>query len=240
MRFFATSLMMISSLALVSCSSFGGKKKTPPPTPDMEEGLSKPKEAKPDDGTERIEGDVIVAPKKKGFFTKLSKSLGGDDATPNVGPCPAVRVLYDASRFVEIEGANKFENVGFTGEIQNVTSACRYVGDDPIEVGLAIDMALGKGPKAQGNTKDVKYWVAVTRKDIAPIEKREFTGRVIFPTGADRVRLITPSIAIDIPRANKGVSGANFEVIVGFELTDKQIEFNRNGIRFKIDAGAKN
>ena len=239
MRFLATTMMIVSGLALTACGTMGGKK-PPPPNPDMEESLPKPKIDKPNDGLERIEGEILPQPKKKGFFSNLAKTLGADDATPNNGPCPAVRVLYDASRFVEIEGANKFENVGFTGEIQNVTSACRYVGEDPIEVGLNIDMALGKGPKAIGNTKDVKYWVAVTRKDIAPINKHEFTGRVEFPQGADRVRLITPTVRIEIPRAHKYISGANFEVIIGFELTDKQIEFNRDGIRFKIDAGAKN
>ena len=46
--------------------------------------------------------------------------------------------------------------------MQNVKSTCRYVGDDPIEMSLAIDMALGKGPKATGDFKDVKYFISVT------------------------------------------------------------------------------
>jgi hypothetical protein len=29
----------------------------------------------------------------------------------------------------------------------------------------------------------------------------------------------------------------NFEVIVGFELTDEQLELNRSGSRFRLDAG---
>ena len=42
-----------------------------------------------------------------------------------------------------------------------------------------------------------------------------------------------------IPRADDSISGVNFEVIVGFELTPQQLEFNRSGNRFRLDA-AKN
>ena len=33
-------------------------------------------------------------------------------------------------------------------------------------------------------------------------------------------------------------SGENFEILVGFELTPEQLQFNRDGRRFRIDAGA--
>jgi hypothetical protein len=44
-------------------------------------------------------------------------------------------------------------------------------------------------------------------------------------------------ISIEIPRATKDIAGANFEVLVGFELTPDQLDFNRNGKRFRVDAG---
>ena len=44
---------------------------------------------------------------------------------------------------------------------------------------------------------------------------------------------------ISIPRADGSISGVNFEVVVGFELTPEQLEFNRAGKRFRLDAGAK-
>ena len=42
---------------------------------------------------------------------------------------------------------------------------------------------------------------------------------------------------IEIPRVDESISGTNFEVIVGFELTEEQLEFNRAGKRFRMDAG---
>jgi len=41
----------------------------------------------------------------------------------NAGPCPIVRVLYDAARYVELADNRALAaNVGYTGEIEGVTS----------------------------------------------------------------------------------------------------------------------
>lgn len=236
MRKFALFASLASVLLISSCSSFGKRDRTSQ-APEAEEALPAPVAA-PADGTERIDHHKLPPPKKRGFFSRAARAMGGDSNTANVGPCPAVRVLYDSSRFVELDGPEVFANVGFTGEIQNVVSSCRYIGADPIEIGLYVDMAIGRGPKAQGSQRDVGYWVVVTRKDLAPITKQSFVGRVVFPEGSDRVRLVTPEVSVLIPRANAEISGANFEVLVGFELTPAQLEFNRDGKRFRVDAGA--
>ena len=54
----------------------------------------------------------------------------------NLGPCPFVKVLYDAGRFVELEGGREAADaVGFTGEIQGIQADCTYVNPgDPIRV----------------------------------------------------------------------------------------------------------
>lgn len=247
---FALALIIGAGLALGACSSLPFKPKPKKETAQLPESADEalPTPAANPDGTETIAPSNTPAP-KKGFASKLARALGSDNSTPNVGPCPAVRVLYEASRFVEFPGEKRFEadgttrryafeDVGFTGEINRVNSSCRYFGADPIDVSIDLDMALGKGPKAQGNTKYVKYWVSTTRKDVAPIARKEFTGEVVFPEGSDRLALKTPSINITIPRFDATTSGANFEIIVGFVLDDDQLEFNRNGVRFKVDAGA--
>ena len=42
---------------------------------------------------------------------------------------------------------------------------------------------------------------------------------------------------ITIPRANAKVSGGNFEVLVGFDVTPEMADFNRDGKRFRANAG---
>ena len=41
---------------------------------------------------------------------------------------------------------------------------------------------------------------------------------------------------IIIPRANNTISGSNFEILVGFDVTPQMAEFNREGKRFRITA----
>jgi len=162
---------------------------------------------------------------------------GSDERNP--GPCPRAFALYEAARIVEFkDDVQRFDNVGFTGEIQNVRSLCRYFGTRPIVGDLEIAFDFGRGPATQDiSTARYEYFVAVTRKNIAVIDKQTFPLDVTFPAGADRVSVIEKIDEIVIPRATEGTSGENFEIIVGFELTQKQQAFNSEGRRFRISAG---
>jgi len=159
---------------------------------------------------------------------------------PNPGPCPNALALYDAHRLVEMNGDNAvYDNVGFTGEILNVASTCRYTdrNADPIEMEMGVRMAFGRGPAAQGASKTYKMFVAVTRTDRAVIDRQVFPISVTFEPGQDRVEVIEEFNSIELPRASASTSGANYEILVGFELTDEQLEFNRSGLRFRVRAG---
>jgi hypothetical protein len=236
MRVKTLAFIVVTSVALSACAS--KPKTTPAPEqPSLEtSGVPVPADPVAAGEAEKVDAPVGPAP-KPGFASRLSRALGGDSSTANVGPCPAVRVLYDAQRFVELDGPERFENVGFTGEISRVESSCRYIGSDPITISLQMDMAFGKGPKAAGATKDVVYWVSVTRKDLVPISRERYSQRITIPAGSDRVSVQSAVTQVVIPRANKDIAGNNFEVFVGFELTDAQLNFNRDGKRFRIDSG---
>lgn len=163
----------------------------------------------------------------------------GEAAENNPGPCPRAFALYDASRIVEFrDNAERFANVGFTGEFEKVRSLCRYYGANPIEGDLELDMNFGRGPAAAGqSTATYEYFVAVTRKNIGVINKKTFPIQVTFPAGKDRVSITERIDSIIIPRAKEGTSGENFEIIVGFEVTEAQRAFNAEGKRFRVSAG---
>jgi hypothetical protein len=157
----------------------------------------------------------------------------------NAGPCPYVKVLYDAARYEEFKGGRVASDaVGYTGEIQSLSSGCEYTGANPIHVVVDLLFALGRGPAAVGSSKDYSYWVAVTDRNNEVIDKEYFTLRANFPAGQDRV-LVTDSLkGIMIPRADANVSGSNFEVLIGFDVTPEMADFNRQGKRFRANAGA--
>lgn len=163
----------------------------------------------------------------------------GAAAEANPGPCPRAFALYDASRIVEFRGGQeRFANVGFTGEFQKVRSLCRYYGAQPIEGDIEMDISFGRGPAAsEQSTTTYEYFVAVTRKNIGVINKETFPIQVTFPAGADRVTVTERVDKFVIPRAKEGTSGENFEIIVGFELTEAQRAFNAEGKRFRVSAG---
>lgn len=156
----------------------------------------------------------------------------------NAGPCPYVKVLYDAARYIEFKDDREASSaVGFTGEIQDIAAGCQYKDAEPIKVTMEILFELGKGPQAQGSTKNYRYWVAVTKRNDAVITKEYFDLPITFPAGQERVYATEQIAQITIPRATMTTSGANFEVLVGFDVTPQMAAFNRDGKRFRLNAG---
>lgn len=153
------------------------------------------------------------------------------------GPCPFVRVLYDAGRYVELKASKEaVEAVGYTGEIEGVRASCAYKGDEPIRLKVAVGFGLGRGPQAQGQSKDYRYWVAVTMRNHSVVAKEYFDVKADFPVGEDRVFKVDHVDNIVIPRATALVNGSNFEVLVGFDVTPEMAAFNRDGKRFRMTA----
>jgi len=127
--------------------------------------------------------------------------------------------------------------VGYTGEIQGISSGCAYKSDDPISMRMEILFQLGRGPQAADSQRTYRYWVAVTERNQAVIAKEYFDLPVTFPAGQDRVFATEILNSITIPRADAKVSGGNFEVLVGFDVTPEMAAFNRDGKRFRVNAG---
>ena len=157
----------------------------------------------------------------------------------NAGPCPFAKVLYDAARYEEFKDNQEASaNVAYTGEFEAISADCDYKGVEPIKVKLAMQFAFGRGPQATSPHKTYTYWVAVTHRNREVLAKEYFTVPVNFPNGQDRVGMIEHLGGITIPRANNTVSGENFEILVGFDVTPEMADFNRQGKRFRLNAGA--
>jgi len=161
------------------------------------------------------------------------------DTRQNAGPCPSTGSIYGAERIIEFAGdnTNSYKDISYTGEIVGVELFCRYADGDPILAEVEIDFAFGKGPQATADEHDYTYFVAVTRRNRGVLEKSRFAVRADFK--GERVTGVRESInSIRIPRVDETISGANFEILVGFELTDDQLQFNREGRRYRLDAGS--
>jgi len=152
------------------------------------------------------------------------------------GPCPYVKILYDAARYVELTGDRvAAANVAFTGEIEGLVSDCSYQGDEPIRVETRVLFNLGRGPQAQGDARTYRYWIAVTERNRAVLAKEYFDLPVDFD-GAQTASVTQDQIIV-IPRVEATTSGEHFEILVGFDVTPQMAEFNRSGSRFRVNAG---
>lgn len=153
----------------------------------------------------------------------------------NAGPCPFVKVLYDASRYIDFkDGRQGSANVVFSGELEGVSATCAYKAGEPITVRLMPTFSFGRGPQATTPTREFRYWVAVTNRDESVLNKQWMIVTPTFPAGKDRVVATGETTQITIPRKDDTVSGANFEVLVGFEVTPQMADFNRQGSRFTV------
>jgi hypothetical protein len=159
----------------------------------------------------------------------------------NQRPPNAFERMYDNARVVDFAAPNqeRYANIEYTGEMQGIQGLCRYVDADPITMSIDINMAFGRGPAATSDRQTYRYWVAVTRRGVAPIEKAYFDVDVRFPRDEVVVTHTERIERIVIPRATPDLSGENFEILVGFELTPEQLQFNRDGRRFRIDAATR-
>ena len=153
------------------------------------------------------------------------------------GPCPYVKILYDAARYVELSGDRvTAANVGYTGEIEGLVADCAYDSDSPITVQTRVLFNLGRGPQATGEGRTYRYWIAVTERNSAVLEKVYFDLPVTFENGSTTAT-VTQDNTVLIPRASATTSGDHFEILVGFDVTPQMAEFNRSGSRFRVNAG---
>ena len=163
--------------------------------------------------------------------------LGSLRQQANSGPCPYVKILYDAARYVELaDNRPAIANVGYTGEIEGVTAGCSYRDEQPITVQMNVLFDLGRGAQATADQRIYRYWIAVTERNTAVLAKEYFDLPVDFK-GAQTTS-VEEERTIVIPRKDVGVSGSNFEILVGFDVTPEMATFNRDGSRFRVNAGS--
>ena len=202
---------------------------------DPASAQTRPGQSRPGQGGQRESEEARRARQNKEWELRQGRLEG----ERNAGPCPFVKVLYDAARYVEFaEQREAAGAVAWTGEIQGLEANCRYREANPIQVEVELLFSFGKGPRAQGNSKTYRYWVAVTERNRTVLAKEWFDIRADFENGRQRADYRERLGGITIPRASETVSGSNFEILVGFEVTPEMAAFNREGKRFRVNAGA--
>jgi len=172
---------------------------------------------------------VFVTPLRASFVLALTAALlaacGGRAAPP---PCPDVRILAATSDLVQFRpGAGRdLTDVEYEVGTENMSGSCSYRRDGTqVEVDLTVTFVVERGPALQGNTVRFPYFVAIVSRDERILAKEVFDVELTFQQGQRRIG-VTETSRERIPLA-EGEIGLDYQILVGLQLTEEQLAFNR-------------
>jgi hypothetical protein len=90
---------------------------------------------------------------------------------------------------------------------------------------MQIQFAAARGPAAASENATFNYFVAIARTDKTILARESFDAVIELPGNQTRNGILE-EIDQTIPIA-EGQSGTNFVILVGFEMTPAELEFNR-------------
>ncbi len=122
------------------------------------------------------------------------------------------------------EGARDVTDVRYFAGFSDVTWSCDLEGST-LEVELSLFVEAAAGPTSGAQTADFRYFVALAARDGGLIAKETFASRIALTSEDGRGSLVE-EIEQRIP-LRPDQSGDDFEILIGFQLTREQLEFNR-------------
>ncbi len=162
-------------------------------------------------------------------------TMFGEDKVPP--PCPAISVLEEAAsltRFVEGPGRDLID-VLVEEKVSDAAGTCEYDVDDDTGVGtlnveMMVAFELNRGPANRDRKAEIGYFVAITDTERNILNKQSFKGTVEFPGNRNRLIWTDEPVFLNIPLKAKQ-TGRNFKIFIGLDLTEEQLQFNRQKIR---------
>ncbi len=140
--------------------------------------------------------------------------------------CPTVAILGDAERITKFKSGTGRDLIDkmFEAEIRNLNTACKHRPGRLI-VDMSFELVAERFPAAKSREGDFNYFIAVTDRSGRVLAKETFNSRIAFPANRRRAGTVEETEQ-SIPLQAQA-TGAEFEILVGFQLSAKQLEFNR-------------
>ncbi|MEQ8267221.1 MAG: hypothetical protein RH982_08490 [Parvibaculum sp.] len=158
--------------------------------------------------------------------------LGVTDETEDGGstlfPCPAVGVLNETDHVTLLSGkGTDLTDVVAKAEIGKVVSKCSYnIDESTIVVDIAFDGIAELGPAATSRDLKLNTFVAVTRRFNTFDKKQVYDVPVTFEPGQRQIRFVKTVDGTILPYGDDA-DGRIYQILVGFQLTPEQLEYNR-------------
>lgn len=143
-------------------------------------------------------------------------------------PCPNVRILPGAETItVFLPGPGRdLVDVTFEGSIEPLKGECVYENDESLIVAeLFLQINAVKGPAASSNQVNLPFFIAIADQDRKILSKRVFESPIEIPESKRRGAVLEEMIQ-KIPILS-GRDGRDYTIILGFQLSDDQLKYNR-------------
>ena len=162
----------------------------------------------------------------------IAAGLSGCANEP-VPPCPEIRIDSNTSQltyFAPGIAGRDISDVGYQAEIVSFEGTCEF-DDDGVEAVMDIDLLVAGGPAMEPGPVDLYYFIAVPRFFPDPAGKQIFKRtHTLRAGGARRERITESKVRIFLPLEDR-LTGAGYDIYIGFQLTDEQLAYNRNRSR---------
>ncbi len=147
---------------------------------------------------------------------------------PDPGPCPKASIVADAARMTQFRPGpgQDLIDIQFDAEISRLDSSCAYNrAGDTITAVTSVRIIAARGPASNTTAGTMNFFVAVADSGQRVLARERFSSDFTLQRSQRRAGIVE-EIEELIPLA-PGQSGANFEILIGFELTNDQLEYNR-------------
>ena len=139
----------------------------------------------------------------------------------STGACPHLSLLADTNRLTEFDGGTKAQ---FKATLGGEASQC-VVKDRVVHLRLKFKVTGTLVDNAKRDTRRIPYFVAVMQGSQV-LAKQVYSLDVPFSGSASTVSVEERINRIDIP-IGKGWTSDDYEVMLGFQLTHDQVDYNR-------------
>jgi hypothetical protein len=149
--------------------------------------------------------------------------------TTMVPPCPIVRVDSATASLTQFRDGPGREagDIEYQADIRGFKGQCQY-DDGEVEVSFDVDFAVTGGAAAKGGQATFYYFVAIPQFFPNEDGKRVLSVASKLPAAPGRRETFTESgVRVTIP-LKEDQAGAAFDVYVGFQLNNAQLEYNRS------------
>ncbi len=160
---------------------------------------------------------------------------GCQDNVPDQSrPCPAVKLIQDASYMTRFAGESEdLAETSFEARITKSDSWCKYLytdTDTQTLTYLTLTFAASRGPKNPDSMAKFNYFVRVTGPGGSQLQSNILDVEVPF-TAAKVQNSVADQVDVTIP-LKQGENGDFYRIYVGIAVNEKELAYNRRNPQF--------